>query len=309
MSLSTPLTGRVAIVTGASRGLGKGIALELGAAGATVYVTGRPTPNEGTRALGTIEQTAAEIRESGTQCVAVPCDQADDAQIEALMKQVEAERGRLDILVNNAFPGADMDDGQWRPFWESPLCKWRSMIDVGLRSHFVATVMAMPLLLKSRGLMVNISSCGSQVYLGSIPYSIGKAGMDRMVKDMAEELKGTGVTTVSLWPGIVRTELMQNVWRIRPDTVATVMKMGTAHFGFDPWILPGAPTPLQATESPRFTGRAVAALAGDAAVNKKSGQSFASVLLSDEYGFTDIDGTRPDGFSFRTRQCWPALAS
>jgi dehydrogenase/reductase SDR family protein 1 len=302
-----PLTGRVALVTGASRGLGKGIALELGAAGATVYITGRAN-NENTRALGTIEQTAAEVRETGTTCIAVQCDQADDAQIAALIKRVEAEQGTLHILVNNAYPGPDMDDGQWKPFWESPLWKWRSMIDVGLRSHFVATVMAMPLLLKSQGLIINVSSCGSQVYLGSVPYGIGKAGMDRMIKDMAAELKGTGVTAISLWPGIVRTEFMQHVWRARPDTVATVMRMGTAHFDIDPWSLPNAPTPLQATESPRFTGRAVAALAGDAKVYQKTGRTLASVLLADEYGFEDVDGSRPDGFCFRTLRFWPPLA-
>ena len=307
MITSGTLSGRVAVVTGASRGIGKGIALELGAAGATVYITGRAR-NADTRALGTIEQTADEIARSGATCVAVHCDQADDNQLAALMKQVEAEQGRLHVLVNSAYPGPEMDDGQWKPYWQSPLGKWRSMIDVGLRSHFVAAVMATPLLLKTRGLIVNISSAGSQIYLGSVPYSIGKAGMDRMVKDMSAELRGTGVTAVSLWPGIVRTELMQNVWRDRPDTVPAVLKMATAHFDVDPWAQLDARDALQATESPRFTGRAVSALAADANVNEKTGRTLAAVLLADEYGFTDIDGTRPDGFCFRNLRFWPALA-
>jgi NAD(P)-dependent dehydrogenase (short-subunit alcohol dehydrogenase family) len=201
-----------------------------------------------------------------------------------------------------------MENPEWKPFWQAPLSKWQSMIDVGLRSHFVAAVMAMPMLIKNRGLIVNISSSGSQIYLGSVPYGIGKAGMDRMVKDMAVELQGTEVTAVSLWPGIVRTELMQNAWRNRPDVLPSELKMATAHFDFDPWAQPGAPSALQATESPRFTGRAVAALAGDPKVNGKTGRTLATVLLADEYGFTDLDGTRPDGFHFRAVRFWPALA-
>ena len=113
---------------------------------------------------------------------------------------------------------------------------------------------------------------------------------------------------LSLWPGIVRTELMQNVWRDRPDTVPAVLKMATAHFDVDPWAQLDARDALQATESPRFTGRAVSALAADANVNEKTGRTLAAVLLADEYGFTDIDGTRPDGFCFRNLRFWPALA-
>lgn len=301
------LAGRVAIVTGASRGLGKGIALELGAAGATVYITARPGKAT-SQSFGTIEQTADEITKAGGKCVPFLCDQAEDEQIATLMNKVEAEQGRLDILVNNAFPGAEMgDDPEWKPFWQLPLSKWRSFVDVGTRAHFVAAVMAMPMLIKSRGLLVNISSAGSQIYLGSVPYDIGKAAMDRMVKDMAVELHGTGVTTVSLWPGIVRTELMQDVWRKRPDTLSTVLKLATAHFDLDAWNQSGAPSAFQSTESPQFTGRAVAALAADAKVNDKTGRTLATVLLADEYGFTDIDGTRPDGFHFRVLRFWPAL--
>jgi len=218
----------------------------------------------------------------------------------------------LDILVNNAYPAPEVAATAGRPFWELPIDAWRLPIDVGLRSHYVTSVLAMPLLLKSHGLVANVSSAGGQIHFASVIYGIGKAGMDRMIRDMAVELKGTGVTTVSLWPGVVRTELLQRLFRDNPTMLRSILKMATAHFAENnPWANPPeAPEALlAATETSRFTGRAVVALAVDQKVHEKTGRTLAVVQLADEYKFTDIDDQRPDAFHFRNLRFWPALAS
>ena len=197
------LRGAVAIVTGASRGVGKGVALGLGEAGATVYVTGRTvTPG----ALpGTIAETAAQVTALGGRGVAVRCDHAVDAEVEALFARVDADEGRLDVLVNNAFA---IPDGQLAGrFWELPIAHWDTMHTVGLRSHYVAAVLAARRMVAAgRGLIANISSFGAKVYAVNVAYGVGKAGVDCMTRDMGRELAPHGVAVVSLWPGIVRTE-------------------------------------------------------------------------------------------------------
>jgi dehydrogenase/reductase SDR family member 1 len=263
--MSRPLEGRVAIVTGASRGVGKGAALGLGEAGATVYVTGRSTT---AGALpGTIGETAAEVTALGGRGVAVRCDHAVDEEVAALFARVDAEAGRLDLLVNNAFA---IPDGKLiAPFWELPLSIWDEMHRVGLRSHYVAALEAARRMVpQRRGLIANVSSFGAKLYAINVAYGVGKAGVDRMSRDMARELEPFGVAAVSLWPGIVKTE------RLLADP---------ARLGFD----------LTHGESPQFTGRAIAALAAAPDLMAKSGRALVVAELAQEYGFTDLDGSRP----------------
>ena len=200
------LAGRVAIVTGASRGIGKGIALELGAAGATVYVTGRTTREGDAPLPGTIFATAGEVTKAGGEGIAVACDHRDDAAVEALFARVAAEQGRLDLLVNNAFAmPADLTEA--RPFFERPLSDWDTMIDVGTRSAYVASVFAARAMVPAqRGLIVNVSSSGAIEHRWHVVYGVGKAALDRITADTAIELRPHGVAVVSVWPGLVRTE-------------------------------------------------------------------------------------------------------
>jgi dehydrogenase/reductase SDR family member 1 len=261
------LAGQVAIVTGASRGVGKGIALGLGEAGATVYVTGR-TVSPGAHP-GTIGETAEQVTARGGKGIAVACDHGDDAQVEALFARALAEQGKLDVLVNNAFA---IPDGKIiAPFWELPIAQWDTMHRVGLRSHYVASVLAARTMIeRKRGLIVNVSSFGAKIQAVNVAYGVGKAGVDRLTRDTGRELRAHGVTVVSLWPGVVKTERLL---------------LEHARIGFDP-AQPNA-------ESPLFSGRAVAALAADAEVLKRTGQSLVVAELAREYGFTEEDGTQP----------------
>lgn len=273
-------TGRVALVTGASRGIGKGIALELGAAGATVYVTGRtvepgPIP-------GTVGETAAEVDELGGHGVAVACDHHDDAEVAAVFERIAAEHGHLDVLVNNVYSAPDLVPWLGKRFWELPIEAWDQVIDIGARSHYVASVSAMPLLLAAGGgLIVNVSSSGAVTYAHNVVYGVGKAAVDKMTADMAVELEGTGVSVVSLWPGLVRTELLE---------------LGAQHDEDGDYLeLPGEGRfDLSAAESPRFLGRAVVALADADDLAQRSGRAFTSAGLARELGFTDIDGRVPE---------------
>ena len=265
------LAGRVAIVTGASRGIGRGCALELGAAGAVVYVTGR-TLEEGKAPLpGTIGATADEVTGLGGRGIAVPCDHRNDAEVEALFERVAREAGRLDVLVNNAFLiPKELTSG--RPFWETPISNWDDMLDVGTRSAYVASRFAARIMVPAkRGLIANISSSGAAEYAWHVAYGVGKAALDRVTADTAHELREHGVTVVSLWPGLVLTERIRLVRNAMPalDT--------------------------SGAESQRFTGRAVVALASDPKLHAKTGRAFASRELADEYGFTDVDGSLPKG--------------
>jgi dehydrogenase/reductase SDR family protein 1 len=266
MSAPGPLAGKIAIVTGASRGVGKGIALGLGEAGATVYVTGRSV--EAGALPGTIGETAAEITARGGEGVAVRCDHAIDAEVAALVERVRSERGRIDVLVNNAF--AIPDGRVVGPFWELPIEQWDVLHRVGLRSHYVAAWHAAPVMIAQRsGLVVNVSSFGAKIYAVNVAYGVGKAGVDRMTRDMARELKPHGVTVVSLWPGIVRTERL--------------LTTDGARLGFDPTH----------GETPLLSGRAVAAVAADPERAAKTGQSLVVAELARAYGFTEPDGTVP----------------
>jgi dehydrogenase/reductase SDR family member 1 len=265
------LAGRVAIVTGASRGIGKGCALELAAAGAVVYLTGRSV-NEGDAPLpGTVGATAAEIAAEGGQATAVACDHRDDAAVEALFARVDREHGRLDVLVNNAFliPPELMAG---KRFFELPISNWDDMIDVGTRSAYVASAFAARRMAERRsGLIANISSSGAAKYAWHVAYGVGKAALDRLTADTAYELRDFGVAVVSLWPGFVLTERVAK-YRSQLSELSHVR-----------------------AESQRFTGRAVAALAADPDVLRLSGRALASRAVAERYGFTDLDGSLPDG--------------
>lgn len=260
------LSGKVAIVTGASRGIGKGIAEALGQAGATVYVTGR-TVAKGTVALpGTVGETAELVTQLGGRGVAVACDHANDDDTRALFERVQRDEGRLDILVNNAATlPPELHSGT--PFWEMPLSVWDSLIDVGLRSNYVATVLAAPIMIaQGSGLVVNISARGAGGYAFTPAYGVGKAGVDRLTADTAHELRPHNVAVVSLWPGLVRTEAV----------VADEAHL-KAQYGLD----------LSRAQSPRFTGKAIVALATDETIMSRSGSVARVEQLAAEYGFQD----------------------
>ncbi|MFE6857883.1 SDR family NAD(P)-dependent oxidoreductase [Nocardia sp. NPDC057668] len=272
------LAGRVAVVTGASRGIGKGIALELGAAGATVYVTGRTTTPG--HLPGTVGGTAAEIDELGGTGVAVVCDHKDDSAVEKLFAQIRDEHGRLDVLVNNVYnaPGS----ARWigRKFWDVPPKAWDEGFDIGVRSHYVASVFAAPLLIESGGLIVNVSSPGAQRQMHNAVYGVGKAAVDRLTADFAHDLADTEVTAVSIWPGIVNTELLQMV---PADAEGRRIVTLPGEGSFD----------LDIAETPRFPGRAVVALAADPNRKARTGKAWKVADLAGDYGFTDIDGRVP----------------
>jgi NAD(P)-dependent dehydrogenase (short-subunit alcohol dehydrogenase family) len=265
------LAGKVAVVTGASRGIGKGIALELGAAGATVYLTGRTVAEGQSPYPGTIGATAEELTELGGKGIAIQCDHGRDEEIIALFERVREESGRIDILVNNVFTAPAEPILQGGGFWEYPISIWDELIHVGCRGHYVASHEAVPMMIEQGGgLVVNISSFAGAAYAFNLAYGVGKAAVDRMARDMAYELRNHNVTCVSLYPGWVKTEhILQRE------------KEGTL------------PASIDNAESPRFTGRAVVAIATDPARFEKSGQVLIVNELGRSYGFTDVDGSQP----------------
>ncbi len=280
------LSGKIAIVTGASRGIGKGCAIELGALGATVYVTGRSTAKGAHPLGGTVAETAAAVTSAGGRGIPIACDHRDDGQVRRLFRQVETEQGRLDVLVNNAFLiPKELTSG--KPFWEVPLSNWDDMIDVGTRSAYTASHFAAKLMVPAkRGLIANVSSSGAREYAWHVAYGVGKCALDRLTADCAHELRPYGVAVVSLWPGLVLTERLAGAVRSEPQ--ASGAGAGDAQAALPKLDFSGA-------ESQRFTGRAIAALACDADALRFSGRAIASRELADVYGFTDVDGRLPKG--------------
>jgi dehydrogenase/reductase SDR family member 1 len=280
MTEERPLEGKVAVVTGASRGIGKGIALELGTAGAVVYLTGRSV-DEGPLP-GTVGGTVAEIEALGGTAIGVRCDHHVDAEVEALFDRVRTEQRRLDVLVNNVYSSPDLAQWLGKPFWELPLDAWDEVIDIGVRSHYVAARYGVGMMLERRsGLIVNVSSSGAVQYAHTVSYGVGKAAVDKMTADMAHELEPHDVAVVSIWPGLVRTELVLSGARKTDDGRAVLDLPGEGTFDLDD------------AESPRFTGRGVVALATDPKVLARTGRAYNVADLAREYDFTDVDGKVP----------------
>ena len=274
----------VAVVTGASRGAGRGIALELGACGATVFVTGRSTSGGPTtdNVPGTVDDTAKEITARGGRGVAVRCDHTIDAEVESLFQRIREEHGRLDLLVNNVWGG--YEDSQCRPlprvpFWEQPLRQWDGMFTAGVRAHLTASRLAVPLMLpQRRGLIVfTTANLEPLPYLRNLFYDLAKHTVSRLVHVMAHELREHGIGAVAVAPGFMRTERIVEAF-VRAGAAAALDG-------------PGGPK-----ETTVYLGRAVAALASDPRVLDKSGQVLEVGLLAREYGFTDADGTQPPPF-------------
>lgn len=268
-------TKTVALVTGASRGIGRGIALAFLAKGMTVHVTGR-TVTDAQAAVhpqleGSLDGLRAEAKDLPGELVVQVCDHADDLQTEAAVASALRHSGKIDILVNNAWPGYESmvegDDYTWeQPFWEQPVWRWDAMVGVALRTSFVASRATAPnMIARKTGLIVNISFWAAQKYHGNAIYGIAKAGTDKMSSDFAHELLPHGVTAISLYPGLVRTEAV----------------MRNAEY-FD----------MSNSESPQFVGLAILALWADPDRLKKSGKVHVTADLAREYGFADIDGKK-----------------
>lgn len=265
--------GLVALVCGASRGIGRGCAVALGEAGARVWVTGR-TEFEGQTEIplpGSLQSTRAAVAAAGGSCVARVCDHADDAAVEAVFSELVAAEKRLDVVVNAVWGGYErfvgLGDLSFGRFWEQPLELWDSMHVRGVRTSYVgASLAARPMVVQGHGLIVNLTSFAARTFIPPVAYSVAHAAIERMTADMGRELAGTGVVVVALCPGLVRTE----------NVLANA-----EHFD------------LSNSESPQFVGRVVSVLAADAEAVRFSGQSIVTAELAAEYGVMDIDGTKP----------------
>ena len=276
-----PLEGKVAVVAGATRGAGRGIARALGEAGAIVYCTGRSVrgrPASGSRPE-TIEETAELVSSLGGLGIAVQVDHTVEEQVSALCARVRAEQGRLDVLVNDVWGGDELTEFG-TPFWELSLDKGRRMLEQAVVSHVVTSRHAAPLMIERRqGLIVEITDGDSYGYRGNLFYDLVKSSVIRLAMAMAWELRRRNVTALALTPGFLRSEAMLERFGVTEET----WRAGVRE---DPNFV--------ASETPLFIGRAVAALAADPEAGKRSGGVFSSWGLAREYGFTDADGSRPD---------------
>jgi len=289
-----PLIGKVALVTGATRGIGKGIALQLCEAGALVYVTGRTLMPKGDGCGGSLHETIEEMKARGAgvgRGEGIQCDHSKDEDIAKLFEKIGSENdGQLDILVNNAYSAVNVIGAQMGvPFYEQPLSTWDAVNNVGLRNHYLCTVMAAKLMVpRGSGLIVNVSSFGGLRYLFNIPYGVGKEACDRMMRDCSVELKKCGVACISLWPGAVRTEqIMYNLDH---------GKFGGgdgAGGGFGDLKTKDMVKAFQNGESTEFAGKCLVALAADPKLMAKTGRILMTSELACEYGLYDSDGRQP----------------
>ena len=254
-----PLEGKIALVTGGTRNVGKGIAVSLGEAGATIYVTGRSITDKDVK----------EITAAGGKGIALVCNHENDKEVKGVFELIKEKEGKLDILINNAWGGYNRlrnrkkyKGFKWKEvFWKQPLELWDEMNNVGVRSNFVASVFASEMMIKQKqGLIVNISFYASRKYYGNVIYGVAKAAVDKMSMDMAVELKPYNVACVSLYPGYIDDNKKK---------------------------------PNSKKESSQFVGRAIANLASDTNIISKTGQILVAAKLGKEYGFKDVDGTQP----------------
>jgi NAD(P)-dependent dehydrogenase (short-subunit alcohol dehydrogenase family) len=278
--VNKPLIGRVAVVAGGTRGAGRGIAVELGRAGATLIVTGRST-----RAMQsdmarpeTIEETAELVDAAGGVGIAIRVDHERPNEVEALAAHIKSEHGGLDVLVNDIWGGDRLT--QWdTPFWQLDLASLDRLWQQAVRTHIITSQHLTPLMLEQRsGLIVEITDGTGEHYRGSLGYDVVKTAVIRLAYAMASELRPHGIAALAVTPGFLRSEAMLEIFGVTAET----WRDGATR---DPHFA--------ASETPHFVGRAIAALAADPDVLTKSGSAHTSWDLSDEYGFTDIDGGRP----------------
>ncbi|MGW6739151.1 SDR family oxidoreductase [Streptomyces sp. NPDC055025] len=289
--MSAPLEGKVALVAGATRGAGRGIAVELGAAGATVYVTGRSTRERRSEydRPETIEDTADLVTAAGGRGIAVPTDHLVPSQVRTLVDRMAAEQGRLDILVNDIWGGEQLF-GWDAPVWEHDLDKGLRLLRLAVETHAITSHHALPLLLRRPGGLVVEMTDGTaeynrDTYRISFFYDLAKSAVLRMAFSLGHELGPRGATAVALTPGWLRSEMMLEHFGVTEETWRDALK-AEPHFGI--------------SETPSYVGRAIAALAADPEVSRWNGTSLSSGGLAQVYGFTDLDGSRPDAWRYMT---------
>ena len=277
-----PLKGKVAVVAGATRGAGRGIAVMLGEAGATVDCTGRSVRGKlasGRKRRETIDETAALVTAQGGHGIAVRVDHTVETQVVRLFARVRREHGRLDVLVNDVWGGDDLME--WGvPFWKLDMKKGRTMLERAMWAHVLTSRHGVPLMVESKsGLVVEITDGDFLGWRGNLFYDLAKVGAIRLAYSMASDLRNTGVTALAVTPGFLRSEAMLDRFGVTEETWRDQVKKDP-HFA--------------ESETPWYVGRAVAALAADPDVAAKSGRAFASWTLAREYGFKDRDGRKPD---------------
>jgi NAD(P)-dependent dehydrogenase (short-subunit alcohol dehydrogenase family) len=295
--MSGPLEGKIALVAGATRGAGRGIAVALGEAGATVYCSGRTTAGRRSdyNRPETIEETAALVTDAGGTGIASVADHLDPEQVAALVARVDAEHGRLDILVNDIWGGELLFEWD-TPVWEHDLGNGLELLHRAIDSHLTTSHFALPLLIRNPGGLVVEMTDGTRAYNDrtyriNAFYDLAKSAVIRLAFSQAHELAPHGCTAVALTPGWLRSEMMLE------------------HFGVteENWREAAVPHFVAISETPRFAGRAVAALAADPELHRRNGGSFSSGGLAREYGFTDVDGSRPDCWRYMVEVQDPGL--
>ena len=283
------LEGAIALVAGATRGAGRGIAVSLGEAGATVYCTGRST--RGARSEydrpETIEETAELVTEAGGSGIAVPADHLQPEQVKALVERIDAEQGRLDVLVNDVWGGEKLFEWD-TPVWEHDLANGLRLVDLALKTHLITSHFALPLLIRNPGGLVVEMTDGTAEYNASVYrinafYDLAKNAVIRLAYAQSKDLAPHGGTAVALTPGWLRSEMMLEAFGVTEANWRDATQR-IPHFGI--------------SETPRYVGRAVAALAADPDMARHSGASLSSGGLAREYGFTDLDGSRPDAWRY-----------
>ena len=278
--MTPPLTGQIALVAGATRGAGRGIAVELGTAGATVYVTGRSTraARSDLNRVETIEDTAELVTDAGGTGIAVRCDHTRPEDVAAVIERVRADHGRLNVLVNDVWGGDPLTE--WgTPFWQLDLAKVQALWERAVVTHLITSQHAVPLMLEHPGgLIVEVTDGDGARYRGNLAYDLVKSAVNRLALAQAEELRPHGITALAVTPGFLRSEAMLDGFGV---SEANWRDAGER----DPHFL--------ASETPRYIGRVVTALATDPHVERKSGQVLTSWDLAEEYNVYDLDGSRP----------------